>query len=294
MKHPLQIRDMLFEWGTRTYIMGIVNVTPDSFSKDGLLKGDDWVHAATENALRMISEGADIIDIGGESTRPGNTPLAAEDELARVIPVISALRSRTNAVISIDTYKASVACAAIDAGADIVNDVWGLLHDTDIAHVIAEKKVPVIIMHNRPSTAESDPALGGRFQATTYTDIIKDIESELRTSIAAAHAAGIPNEHIILDPGIGFGKSTEQNLELVRRFAEFTQDYPTLVGPSRKSFVGYTLNLPSDERLEGTAAAVTLLLERGADIIRVHDVKEMRRVAAFCDATFKKNREIKT
>jgi dihydropteroate synthase len=270
--------------------MGILNITPDSFSGDGKLDGSSHEQILT-HAQALIEDGADIIDIGGESTRPGNKPVTEEEELGRVIPIIKSLRRTSNVVISIDTYKSAVAKAALAAGADMVNDVWALSRDSAMASVIAESKAPVILMHNRLSTAEQSAVLGGRFTATSYNDIISDIHAELQTSIDTARAAHIPDAHIIIDPGIGFGKSTEQNLELVRRMHEFRTDFPILVGPSRKSFVGYTLQLPPHERLEGTLAATTLLIERGADIVRVHDVRAARRAAALTDSITRSSRK---
>lgn len=276
---------MNFAWGTRTYLMGVINVTPDSFSGDGVLKENDWVPAAVEQGVRMESEGADILDVGGESTRPGATPVSLEDELSRVIPVITALSNAVTIPLSIDTYKAEVARLAIEAGARMVNDVWAFRKDAAMAHVVARSGVPVVLMHNRSGEHATSAGLGARFVATHYEDLLRNISAGLRTSADEALAAGIKKENIILDPGIGFGKTVEQNLELVRRFAEFKNlGFPLLAGPSRKSFVGYTLNLPPEERLEGTAAATTLLIERGADIIRVHDVAAMKRVATLTDA----------
>ncbi|MDE1965757.1 MAG: dihydropteroate synthase [Patescibacteria group bacterium] len=272
-----------FAWGTKTYLMGIVNVTPDSFSGDG---HGDW-DSAVAHGLALAEEGADILDIGGESTRPTATPVSLEDELARVIPVIRRLAKETDVPISVDTYKAEVARQAIGAGARMVNDVWGLTMDADMARVVAEAKVPAVLMHNRsaPKNAEQEEKLGGRFVGVTYGDLIADVKKGLKESVRLAHEAGVEDEHIILDPGIGFGKTVEQSMELVRRFHEFCDlEYPLLAGPSRKSFVGYTLKLPVEERLEGTLAAAALLIDRSADILRVHDVKEVRRAAALADA----------
>lgn len=274
---------MTFDWGKKTYVMGIVNVTPDSFSGDGLTDAA----AAIERGVQMETGGADMLDVGGESTRPGSTPLPLEKELDRVIPVVHALAKRVRIPISIDTYKSEVARRAIESGAGIINDVWGGRMDPDILKVAAEKQVPIILMHNRsqPRNAEQSEQLGGRYVGMEYGDLMEDIKKELRQSIDAALAAGVVRENIVVDPGIGFGKTVEQNLELIRRFVELKSlRYPILVGPSRKSFVGYTLNLPPHERLEGTIAATTLCIEKGADIVRVHDVKEIYRVARFVDA----------
>lgn len=274
-------------WGSRTYIMGILNVTPDSFSGDGLLQAQEFVPAALVQAEQMIAEGADILDVGGESTRPGSAPVEAEEELRRVIPVIKALRQITDIPISIDTSKAVVAEAALAAGADLVNDVWGLRLDPDIAHVVAETKAPVVLMHNRsnPKAASIDPALGGRYVGMAYDNLLEDIKHELMLSVEMAHGVGIADEHIILDPGIGFGKTVAQNLEVIRRLDEIKAlGYPLLLGTSRKSFIGYTLDLPPDQRDEGTAATTVIGIMKGADIIRVHDVRLNVRVARMTDA----------
>ena len=277
-----------FVWGSRTYLMGIVNVTPDSFSGDGLVaSGGDWVAAAVAQAQAQVEGGAHLIDVGGESTRPGSQPVALEDELARVVPVVRALAAAVSVPISVDTYKAEVARQALDAGATLVNDVWGLRLDPDMAGVVAAAGAAVILMHNRsrPKDAVQAAQLGGRYVGVEYTDLLDDIARELTESLALARAAGIAADRLILDPGIGFGKTVEQNMELLYRLDELCAlGFPLLVGPSRKSFVGYTLNLPPAERLEGTAAAVALAIERGADLVRVHDVAAMHRVARITDA----------
>jgi dihydropteroate synthase len=278
-----------FEWGSRTYVMGIVNVTPDSFSGDGLLQPGhpDWVAEAVAQGQAQAAEGADILDVGGESTRPGSQPVPLEEELRRAIPVVQALAQSVSVPISIDTYKAEVARQGLEAGATIVNDVWGLRMDPDMGGVVAESGAAVVLMHNRsrPKDAAQEGRLGGRYVGVEYDDLLGDIARELRDSAALALEAGIAPERIVVDPGIGFGKTVEQNLELIRRLNELEAlGYPLLAGPSRKSFVGYTLNLPPDQRLEGTAAAVTLCIAGGADIVRVHDVGVMKRVAALADA----------
>ncbi|HRN51186.1 MAG TPA: dihydropteroate synthase [Anaerolineales bacterium] len=276
-----------FYWGSRTYVMGILNITPDSFSGDGLYSQQQVVAAAVQQAHRFVAAGVDLLDVGGESTRPGSQPISAEDELARVIPVIQALAAEIDTPISIDTYKASTAAAALDAGAALVNDVWGLRADPALAPLIAARRVPVVLMHNRsqPANAEVRERLGGRYVGVEYNELLGDIRNELLESISIAHAAGIADEHIILDPGIGFGKTVEQNLELLNRGGELRDlGYPLLVGPSRKSFIGYTLDLPPDQRMEGTAAAVAVSILRGADIVRVHDVEPIVRVARMTDA----------
>lgn len=275
-------------WGTRTFIMGVINVTPDSFSGDGLLQKDDVIEAAVHQAEVFLREGADILDVGGESTRPGSQPVSEEEEIARVVPVIEKLiRVLPEVRISIDTSKAKVAREALNAGAHWINDVWALQADPEMANVAAESKCPVILMHNRltPASEEVKANLGGHYLGTDYQDLISDINAELMESVAIAHEHGIPDELIILDPGIGFGKNVSQNLELIDRLDEVRAlGYPLLVGPSRKSFIGYTLDLPPDKRVEGTAAAVAICIDRGADIIRVHDIAEMTRVAKMTDA----------
>ncbi|MGD0005774.1 MAG: dihydropteroate synthase [Anaerolineaceae bacterium] len=278
-------------WGTRTFVMGILNVTPDSFSGDGLMS-DELVSDATTTALaqarQFVEAGADILDVGGESTRPGAQPVSPQEEIRRVVPVIQALvEANLNAIISIDTSKASVAQAALAAGAQWINDVWGLRADAAMAETAARAQAPVVLMHNRsrPANAELQQSLGGRYTRVKYTNLLEDVKTELLESVALAHAAGIPDDHIILDPGLGFGKTVEQNLELINRLGELhALGYPLLLGPSRKSFIGYTLNLPPGQRLEGTAAAVAIGIARGADIVRVHDVTAMLRVARMSDA----------
>lgn len=279
---------MKFDWGSKTYVMGILNITPDSFSGDGLIKdGPLQIEKVIEKGRQMERDGADILDVGGESTRPGATPLSVEEELARVIPVIKQLAKEIQIPISIDTYKAEVARKAIEAGASIINDVWGGKMDPEILKVAAEKNVPIILMHNRsePKDAAQEEKLGGRYVGVEYENLIEDIKNELQQIADSALAAGIRKENIIIDPGIGFGKTVEQNLAIVRRLDEFKAlGYPLLVGPSRKSFVGYTLNLPPEDRLEGTIAAVTLCIQKNTDIVRVHDVREVVRAAALADA----------
>jgi dihydropteroate synthase len=284
----LKIGDTAIEWGRQTLVMGIVNVTPDSFSGDGVVQAEgDWVARAVALGQTQVLAGAQLIDIGGESTRPGSEPVAEDEELRRVLPVVKGLALSVSVPISIDTYKAEVARQALLAGASLINDVWGLRMDTNMAAVAAGADAPIIIMHNRsrPKDAAQSAQLGGRYVGVEYADLLGDIVRELLASVDLAHQAGIPDEHIILDPGIGFGKTVEQNLELIDRLAELKLlGYPLLVGPSRKSFVGYTLNLPPAERIEGTAAAVALAIDRGADIVRVHDVEAMVRVAKIADA----------
>ena len=275
-------------WGSRTFIMGIINITPDSFSGDGLLDEENVKNAAVEKAAVFIKEGVDILDVGGESTRPGADFVGEEEEISRVGPVIETIRANyPRVLISVDTYKANVAREAIRVGADWINDVWGLRGDPEMGSVAAEYQAPVILMHNRlkSGSPQIEEGLGGRYVGTEYQDLILDIRSELIESVSLAHQAGIKDENIILDPGIGFGKTVAQNLELLDRLDEIKSlGYPMLVGPSRKSFIGYTLDLPPEERIEGTAAAVALAIDRGADIIRVHDVRVMTRAARMTDA----------
>lgn len=279
---------MKFDWGTKTYVMGIVNVTLDSFSGDGLMQdGPAYIERAVEQGRRMEADGADILDIGGESTRPGSMPVSLEEEIARIMPVIKRLTKEVKIPLSIDTYKAEVARRAIDAGASIINDVWGGKMEPEILEVAAEKDVPIVLMHNRsqPKDAVQEEKLGGRYVGIEYNNLLADVKDELQQLVNTALLAGVRKEHIIVDPGIGFGKTVAQNLEIVRRLGELKSlGYPILVGPSRKSFVGYTLDVPPEERLEGTLAAVTLCIEKGADIVRVHDVKETNRTRRFTDA----------
>lgn len=290
----ITVKGHTLHWGSRTYIMGILNLTPDSFSGDGLLNQDVStgqfhldMEATLARARSMAENGADILDVGGESTRPGAQMVSADEEMERVLPLIRLLAANLDVIISIDTYKASVAEAALRAGANIVNDVWGFHADPQIAEVAAKFRAPVILMHNRSSwaNAEIKERLGGRYVGIPYDNLIEDVKRELLESVSIAREAGIPEDQVIIDPGIGFGKSVEQNLELVDRLPEFRAlGYPVLLGPSRKSFIGYTLNLPPDQRLEGTAAAVAIGIARGADIVRVHDFPFMTRVIRMSDA----------
>ncbi len=284
---PTTIGGQVFEWGSCTYIMGILNLTPDSFSGDGLLTDADPVRAALTQAHEFAAAGAHILDLGGESTRPGSETISAAEEIARVLPVIRALASEVSLPISIDTYKAEVAAAALDAGASLINDVWALAADPALGPLAAERRVPVILMHNRsqPRNAEIQAALGGRYVGIEYTNLIQDIQAELMARVATARQFGIAPDHIIIDTGIGFGKTVSQNLELLNRTDAFTNlGFPLLVGPSRKSFIGYTLDRPPDQRAIGTAAAVAIAIARGADIVRVHDVAMMAEIARMTDA----------
>ena len=288
----LTVGDSTFVWGSRTYVMGILNLTPDSFSGDGLLNQTDWVTAALAQAQAMLAAGADLLDVGGESTRPGSQPTPLDEEVRRVVPVIQALASATRVPISVDTAKAEVARQALAAGATIINDVWGFKHDPALAHVAAAHGAAVVLMHNRSRTQDAvqDAVLGGRYVGVHYTELLGEIINELQASVDLALSAGVAPERIIIDPGLGFGKTVEQNFELLDRLNELRPlGYPLLVGPSRKSFTGHALQLPPDQRLEGTAAAVALAIARGCDLVRVHDVAAMRRVVVVADATTRRS-----
>jgi dihydropteroate synthase len=274
--------------------MGILNITPDSFSGDGLLSKDQAADKALTQARHFVESGVDILDVGGESSRPGSAAVSAAEEMERVIPVIETLRAEIDIPISIDSYKAEVVEKALNAGADMVNDVWALRADPKLASLLAKRGVPVILMHNRskPANAEVQENLGGRYVGVEYDDLVEDIKAELMESVTIAQKAGIKDENIILDSGIGFGKTVEQNLELLDRSDEIRAlGYPLLIGSSRKSFIGYTLDLPPDQRLEGTAASVAIAIARGADIVRVHDVEAMIRVAKMTDAMVRRASE---
>jgi dihydropteroate synthase len=279
-------------WGKKTYVMGIINLTPDSFSGDGILAESDPLQRALAQAEEFIRDGADILDLGAESSRPGAQPVPAEEELKRLLPVLREIKSRgLNALISIDTWKAEVAEACLDGGADWINDIWGLRADARLAQVIVRHKATVVLMHNRSkSGAVRDLGnLGNTYAGAEYADLIPDVMADLKASIRIAREAGIAEGRIILDPGIGFGKTLAQNLVLINHLDEFkASGYPLLIGPSRKSFIGQVLDLPVEEREEGTAAAVAIGIARGADIIRVHNVKMMARVAKMADAIIRK------
>ncbi|MCX6012427.1 MAG: dihydropteroate synthase [Chloroflexi bacterium] len=264
----LKLGNSVFRWGEKTYIMGIVNVTPDSFSGDGL--GND-IDAAVEQAKMFVLAGADIIDIGGESTRPGSKPVTIEEEINRVIPVIKKLTQEIAVPISIDTYHAKVAEKAVAAGAVVLNDVWGLKKDARIARVAAKHDLALILTQNQ--------------RESTYTNFFPELIDSLKQSIHLALEYGVKLDSIIIDPGIGFGKTVDQNLEILRRLAELkVLGRPILLGTSRKSFIGAVLDLPADERVEGTAATVAIGIANGADIVRVHDVEHMAKVAKMSDA----------
>ena len=272
----LSFREFSFDFSRKTYVMGILNVTPDSFSDGGLYMQR---RSAVDRALRMEDEGADIIDIGGESTRPGSEPVPLEEELRRTMPVIEALSGRLQVPISIDTYKAAVAKRAIEAGASMVNDISGLRFDPEMASVVSAYDVGVVIMHIKgtPRVMQEDPR---------YDDLFGEINGYLREGIRIASASGVPTERIVIDPGIGFGKTPEHNLAIINNLHRFRDlERPILVGVSRKSFIGKVLSdAPPPERLEGTAAAVAVSVIRGADIVRVHDVREMVKVVKVADA----------
>lgn len=274
----LQCGNKTFDLSSRTHIMGILNVTPDSFSDGG--KFDD-PKKAIERGLQMAEEGADIIDIGAESTRPGAEPLPAEDELNRIIPVLEGLRHRIDTPISIDTYKSTVAEAALKAGAHLINDISGLRFDPRMKEIVAQYRIPVVMMHikGEPRNMQQNPH---------YDDVIGEIHDYFAEGIRSAAAAGIDRNKIIIYPGIGFGKRLQDNYEIIRRLSEF-QDLgcPILIGPSRKSFIGSVLSLPPDQRLEGTLAAVAIGIQNGAHLVRVHDVKEVRRTCRIADILVK-------
>ena len=263
----------VYDLASRTHIMGIVNVTPDSFSDGGLFFDEE---RAVAHGRELAEQGADILDIGGESTRPGSDPVSEEEEIRRVVPVIKRLSRECTLPLSIDTYKANVARAGLAAGACIVNDISGLTYDPSMIEVVREFQATVILMHvlGSPKTMQVRPV---------YQDVVREVYEFLESRSAAARGIGI--SQIIIDPGLGFGKDLEHNLDLVRHLKMFKPiGYPVLIGPSRKSFIGKILDLPTRERLEGTAAAVTACIMHGANIIRVHDVREMKRVAQVADA----------
>ena len=259
--------NMEFRWGQRTYVMGIVNVDPDSFSGDGLRDAE----AAIAQGKRFAAEGADIIDVGGESTRPGFKPISIDEELGRVMPVIERLARELSVPVSIDTYKSEVARQAVAAGARMINDVWELKRDPKLARVAAQACVPLVISQNQ--------------RESLFHDFFPELIASLKKSIRIALDAGVDWNNIIIDPGVGFGKTVEQNVEIVRRLAELkVLGRPILLGTSRKSFIGHVLDLPVDQRLEGTAATVAIGIANGADMVRVHDVAQMVRVVRMSDA----------
>lgn len=276
---PTRIGPRTFNWGERTFVMGIVNVTPDSFSGDGLLGAGplaaplDAVAAAVAQAVEMTAEGADLIDIGGESTRPGHAPVDAAEELARVVPVVRAIHAALpDMPITIDTTKPAVAAAALDAGADAINDVWGVGQDAELTRLAAARGVPIVLMHNR-----AEPH---------YEDVVGEVVADLRRAVERAVAAGVRPEHVIVDPGIGFGKTAGQNLALLRDLAALRAlGRPILLGTSRKSTLGKVLGgVPPEERVDATVATTALGIAAGVDVVRVHDVRENVRAARIADA----------
>jgi dihydropteroate synthase len=278
-----RIGPRLFEWGSRTFVMGIVNVTPDSFSGDGLLAAAG-APAIAERALaqarRMVSEGADVLDVGGESTRPGHEPVAAAEEISRVVPVIEAIHAALPGVpISVDTSKAGVAARALDAGASLLNDVWGVSADDSMARLAAERGVPMVVMHNRAEAV--------------YASLMDEIVADLRAALGRAEALGVPAGNLIVDPGFGFGKAPEHNLGVLRDLARLHElGRPILLGTSRKSTIGRVLGgLPPAERVEGTVATTAIGIAAGVDIVRVHDVEANARAARVADAVFRGWRE---
>lgn len=256
-----------FEWGSRTFIMGIVNVSPESFSGDGLSN----VEEAVEQARRFVADGADIIDVGGQSTRPGFAELSVDEELRRVIPMVEAISKAVDLPVSIDAYRAEVVEAALDAGAVLINDIWGFRHDAGVARLAAQRGVPAVVMHNQ--------------RGREFSDVIQNITLGLESSIQIAQASGLAPEQLIGDPGFGFGWTPPQNLEMLRRLGELRSlGLPLLAGTSRKSTIGVVLDRPEGERAWGTAATVAMAIANGADIVRVHDVAEMGQVARMTDA----------
>jgi len=272
MNKEIYIGNKLFQLGKQTYIMGILNVTPDSFSDGGKFIN---VEKAVNHAKEMISQGADIIDIGGESTRPNHIPVGEDEEIKRVIPIIKALSQETNIPISVDTYKAKVAECSILEGASLINDVWGFKKDKDMAKVAAKYNATCCLMHNRENN--------------NYKDLMADIIMDLKESINLALTAGVREDKIIIDPGIGFAKNYEQNLEVMNKLEMLsTLGYPVLLATSKKSMIGNTLNLPPEERGEGTLATTVIGIMKNCDFVRIHDVKENKRVCRMTDAIIRK------
>jgi dihydropteroate synthase len=270
---PMRIGDRLFTWGTRTHVMGILNVTPDSFSGDGLIAdGSHGVGAAVARGRAMAADGAEILDVGGESSRPGHAPVDVDEEIRRIVPVIAALRDALPGIpVSVDTVKPAVAAAAIDAGAALVNDIWGVAEDDRLSRVAAERGVPIILMHNRAEAR--------------YTSVVAEVIGDLQRAVDRAMRAGVPWDSIVVDPGFGFGKAPEHNLALLRGLASLrVLGRPILLGTSRKSTLGKVLDLPPEERVEATVATTVLAAAAGVDIVRVHDVRENVRAARMADA----------
>ena len=279
--------ELLPELGKKTYIMGIINLTPDSFSGDGLLRERDYIRTALLQAEHFIQDGCDILDLGAESTRPGATAISVDEELSRMLPVVRALREEMpNVILSIDTYKAETARVCLAEGAHIINDIWAFRHDPAMAGTVAEAGATAILMHNRTQGAQVVTSeLGGRYEGVRYDDIITEVRNWLAEAAESAIDAGVSPDKIIIDPGIGFGKTIEQNLFLLKHIDELRElGFPILLGVSRKGFIGHTLNLPQGERLEGSLAANAWGVLHGADILRVHDVRETVRLARMLDA----------
>jgi dihydropteroate synthase len=265
---PLVFNNIELDFSKETFVMGILNVTPDSFSDGGKF---NTVEAAVERAKKMVADGAKIIDVGGESTRPGYTPISAQEEIERIRPVIEALIQEVPAIISVDTQKSEVAKAAIQAGAHIINDIWGGKRDPNMVHVAAKYNVPIILMHNR--------------EHAEYENYFEDFMQDIKESIELALAAGVPTQHIMLDPGIGFVKNLTQSIETMQRLDELVAlGYPVLLATSRKRLIGAVLDLPVDERVEGTAATCAFGVMKGCSMMRVHDVKEVARTVKMMDA----------
>jgi dihydropteroate synthase len=275
----LTIGRHVFDWGSRTYVMGILNVTPDSFSGDGLLReASDPVAAAVSNARAMVDEGADVLDVGGESTRPGHADVSAADEVERTTPVVAAIRAALpDTPIAIDTTKAAVAEAALDAGADVINDVWGVRADEDLLSVAAARGVPIVLMHNR--------------EEPRYLNLMPEVVADLQRAIERAVALGVPWKSIVVDPGFGFGKTPEHNVVLLRELSVLrVLARPILLGASRKSTLGRILDLPPDQRIEATVATTVLGIAAGVDVVRVHDVRANVRAARVADAIVRPRR----
>lgn len=267
-KQPLILNGIKLDFTKETFVMGILNVTPDSFSDGGQFNS---VEKAVAQAKKMVADGAKIIDVGGESTRPGYTRISDAEEIARIVPVIKALLKEVPAIISVDTYKAHVARAAIKAGAHMINDIWGAKADPEMAKVAAELNVPIILMHNRESA--------------NYEDYFNAFMTDIKESISIAQAAGVPARHIVLDPGIGFAKNLEQSIETMQRLDELVAlGYPVLLATSRKRMIGSVLDLPVEERVEGTAATCAFGVQKGCHMMRVHDVLAVARTVKMIDA----------
>ena len=268
-----------FHWGDRTYVMGIINLSPESFSGDGVADPED----AIAQAHRFVSEGADILDIGGESTRPGSSPVSVDEEIRRVVPVMERLAAEIPVPLSVDTCKSDVAVRALEVGATMLNDQWGLKQDPHLAELAAERGVPIILMSNQRDRGGYDA--GAQRDTGYYGDVMAEVTASLQQSMEVALKLNVPGENIILDPGIGFGKTWQQDIEIIRRLGELQElGRSVLIGTSRKSLIKMVLNLPADERVEGTAATVAISIANGADIVRVHDVQRMVRVCRMTDA----------